>query len=259
MRIVLLCLILLVSVTPVLAQPGTPTPQPPISGLSPEMQLLEQLSARVESMSETDSTTINVATIFLAAGFFVLIIAVLAGVIWVMRGGLTPLFGMITAERTRANAAEQDSKTVELDLQKLRTRQAEAIAELTGGVKDIATILKGIETGEQASSGRRKAVETINKHVTEDADETRKLLKSVAEKIDEALQTTEQVQSAVNSRLETYDTRFNDLMTTVLAQLHRISRRLKLDTGELTPAEAPAPDPATPDIWLGDHPPSANE
>ncbi len=243
-----------VSITPAAAQPVTPTPRPASS--SAELQILNEISQRLQTMSSTSDSTTNAAVLMLGGAFFVLMLAALVVVVWIARGGLVPIWQTITAERQRANQAEQSETRMQLAVvdqerraDEYRSKTAQAMQATAQFQERTANILSNVETSEQASKGRETAVETLKTHVTNDGNLTRADMKRLENKLDRAL-----------ARM-----RRDDDPDIAAARQEIIEARdevVKLsDTGELDPAKVPATDPAAnskpsePDIWAQDNPP----
>lgn len=257
----LLLLLCLLSVAPAYGQPVTPTPRP--STFSTEMQLLDQIAARLETMSATDASAANAGVLILGGSFFVLMLVVLVVTVWIARGGLVPIWQTITAERQRATQAEQSelrmqtiSDERERKADEYRSKTAQAMQATAESQERMGHILGSMETSEQASQGRKNAVATITQHVTSDGNQTRADVKQVKEKLDQVLA----LLSKEDKRLDPDITEARVQITEVKEQVVRMS-----DTGELDPAKVPAVDPKEaarradvapepPDIWAQDNP-----
>lgn len=245
--------VLLLCVAPVLAQPVTPTPRAPASGLSAEMQVLDHIASLLEAMSATDTSTVNAAVLLLGAAFFVLMVIALVVILWISRGGLTPLWQTITAERQRATAAEQS----ELRLQTIgdererredeyRAKTATAMQTSSEIQERTAHILEGLETTEQAAQGRKTAVETVTQHVTNDGNLTRNDVKGLKAQLDRLLEL-----------LSKDDKRGDPDMAEARGRVIEITESVvkMTDTGELPPLDSiTKEDPGKSDIWSGDTP-----
>lgn len=170
---------------------GTPTPTPPLS--PQEMAIVDRLAERWQDMSASSSTTANAGVLLLGAGFLLLMVVISLLSVWIVRGGLNPLWAILKREQERADRAEQSEtrmRTVSDERDKsaneLRTRQAEALER-------TASILTGIETRQQAEAGRKGAVETINSHTTAALESAKSKLEQAATHIEQAAQTIEDV------------------------------------------------------------------
>lgn len=190
-----ICLWLIVGIVPT-AQGQQPTPRP-TSGGSTEVQALNAIIERLETMSGSDATTLNGATLLMGFSFVVLTIAVLIGVIWVVRGGLSPLFAMLRREQARADDAEQSetrmrtlSEKQEQDAQKLRTQQAQALDHMAGTLDRVATKMLNMDDGQNAQKRTDAAVEKIitdvNAHTDTTLEETKEKLEAAAVNIQQA-------------------------------------------------------------------------
>ena len=244
-----------VSITPVAAQPVTPTPRPASS--SAELQILNEISQRLQTMSSTSDSTTNAAVLMLGGAFFVLMLAALVVVVWIARGGLVPIWQTITAERQRANQAEQSETRMQLAVvdqerraDEYRSKTAQAMQATAQSQERMANILSTVETSDQASRGRQTAVATITTHVTNDGNLTRNDMKRLEGKLDRALAWMEK----------------GDDPDIAAARQEIIEAREEVvkmgDTGPLDPSKVPDTDPAAdstlkePDPWQGDHPPN---
>lgn len=261
----LLLLFCILSVVPAYGQPVTPVPTPRPSAFSTEMQLLDQIASRLETMSATDASSANAGVLILGGSFFVLMLVVLVVTVWIARGGLTPIWQTITAERQRATQAEQSelrmqtiSDERERKADEYRSRTAQAMQATAESQERMGHILGNIETHEQASTGRKNAVATITQHVTSDGNQTRADVKRVNEKLDRVLE----ILSKEDKRLDPDITEARVQITEVKESVVKLA-----DTGELNPAKVPAVDPAEavrhadvapapPDIWADDNPPN---
>lgn len=256
----LLLLLCVLSVAPAYGQPVTPTPRPS-TGFSTEMQLLDQIAARLETMSQTDASAANAGVLILGGSFFVLMLVVLVVTVWIARGGLTPIWQTITAERQRATQAEQSelrmqtiSDERERKADEYRSKTAQAMQATAESQERMGHILGNIETHEQAKAERKSAVQTITQHVTSDGNQTRADVKQVNDKLDQVL-----------ALLSKDDKRGDPDITEARGRIIEVKESVvKLaDTGPLDPAAVPAVDPAeaarhadvAPDIWAQDNPP----
>lgn len=250
----LLLLLCLLSVAPVYGQPVTPTPRP--STFSTEMQLLDQIAARLEAMSSTDASAANAGVLILGGSFFVLMLVVLVVTVWIARGGLVPIWQTITAERQRATQAEQSELRIqtisderERKADEYRSKTAQAMQATAESQERMGHILGSMETSEQASQGRKNAVATITQHVTSDGNQTRADVKQVKDKLDQVLA----LLSKEDKRLDPDITEARVQITEVKEQVVRMS-----DTKELPPLDTiTKEDPGKSSIWdTDDNPPN---
>lgn len=246
--------VFLLTCATVQAQTGIPGPTPqPSGGVSEELQVLDQIASRLETMSATDAGTTNGAVLMLGGGFFVLMLVILIVVVWIARGGLTPLFQTIQAERQRAQKAELDEERLRLqaaeDLRiqnEHRVKMAEALQKAAEAQERMATAQGNTETKEEATKGRGEAVVSINTHTDQAHADT---LIAIERLLERALKGVNFAQSKDEQRMsqehETADLTLPQVQTTLMEAQKQVKKLH--DTGPLGQPSPPTNDKHPPE------------
>lgn len=250
-RLLLLIGALLLLAAPVSAQfiIPTATPTPNAAGAptpsAQEIQWLGQVLTYAQQTSKSDASTVNTAVILMALFIVILPIVVLL----LARILSKPLAGVLqnlqeTARRAQADKDEaetqrdESAKAHERELAERNRQRAEHDAKIARSLDQFAAsqlrmaeIMGKTESKEDASAGRRTAVDSINQHVTEDGEKTRAALKEVVEKVGEVREVVDK--AATVEALDTALQPLKEQVAEMQKSLNEVVRRIGTD--ELKP------------------------
>lgn len=215
-------LIMLIAAAPIAAQLSpTPNPQTVVGEVAQATQ------------------TLGILTVVVLVVLSVLALIVVFFVVAALRLGL-PLVNVLQSAGERADRLQsildrklEEDDAAEKSSAKLRVLSAETQKQTAAAQERTAHILSDLETKNEASAGRKGAVDAITQYVTEDGDKTRMELQAVAEKVIEAKETAQKAATVedLNKVLQPVLAKFDELSEEVRAAIRNV------DTGRLDPSD----------------------
>lgn len=206
----------------------------------------------LEVATESAQTIGAAATVAVIVSVIVLVIVVggaIGLVVFIWKGGLKPLFGLIDKANQKADAADKRAdderearEASEKRLTEYRERQAaaelvkaDALERQVAASEKLAERMSKIETSEQAKQGRDDAVQQVNKHT----DDT---VEPIVKAVDNILKLLTDDKAVRDKRDGDFDKKLDE----AIRELRQLKNAvMKGDTGELNPDAVPTEDPSS--------------